>query len=664
MNVHHHPVLPMSVIATVPIASYAAFPNVQAPEIKVSDWSYTDFVKAVDRDAVARVKVNERDKTLHVYTKTGEETDVGFPVRSSDALLETLIAHDVKVDYDVQSNNSKMLMWLAMGLEYGVSAVILVALFNIMFMNRGGGGGVGGKNNNPFTFGKSNAKFAEKPDTNTTFADVAGLDNAKQELMEVVEFLRNPAKYTRVGAKIPKGCLLVGSPGTGKTLLARAVAGEAGVPFFSCSASEFVELFVGVGASRVRNLFQEAVKKAPCIVFIDEIDAVGKTRNGGMGGGGFGGGNDEREQTINQLLTEMDGFGGNTGVIVLAATNRSDVLDPALTRPGRFDRQIMVDLPDLMGRVEILKVHTRGKPLEVAFDFEGIAKITAGFSGADLENLCNEAAILAAREDRAVIRESDFDHALEKMLIGVERRSMVLTPERKRLVAIHELGHAITALSLGEYDEVRKVSIIPRGATGGVTLFRPDADRVESGLMTRQYLEDQLMVALGGRVAEEIVYGVANVTTGASGDLMRVYEIARMMVTRYGFSKELGPVAWMGDTRFDMQYSDYTARDIDLAIREVVNAAYKRTRKLLMSKREKLLEIAEVLMERENMTGEEVRDAIFGFSEGDKGDNTMLGISCMQSTSSDDDTQCTMGPKLCDETYSKGGVASPRDATY
>ena len=352
---------------------------------------------------------------------------------------------------------------------------IIIASSIIQQMQRGRG------SNSPFSFGKNNAKFAEKPDTNITFQDVAGLEGAKQELMEVVEFLKNPERFTRVGAKIPKGCLLVGSPGTGKTLLARAVAGEAGVPFFSCSASEFVELFVGVGASRVRDLFAQAVKKAPCIIFIDEIDTIGKAR--GSGGPNFGG-NDEREQTINQLLTEMDGFGGNTGVIVLGATNRADILDSALMRPGRFDRQIHVELPDLNGRTSILQVHTRGKPLDTTVNLESIGKITAGFSGADLENLCNEAAIMAARENRNTIQPHDFEIALEKIIMGLERRTMVITPEKKRLVAVHELGHTITALKVGGYDEVRKVSIIPRGAAGGVTLFSPNEDRIDTPCVT------------------------------------------------------------------------------------------------------------------------------------------------------------------------------------
>ncbi|NBX51739.1 ATP-dependent zinc metalloprotease FtsH, partial [bacterium] len=379
---------------------------------------------------------------------------------------------------------------------------------------------------------QSRAKEIDGEKISTTFDDIAGIDYAKKELQEVVDFLKNPEKYTRVGAKIPKGVLLAAGSGLGKTLLAKAVAGTAGVPFFSASASEFVEMFVGVGSSRIRNLFQKAKAKAPCIVFIDEIDAVGKARSGNL----MGPGNDEREQTINQLLTEMDGFEGNTGVVVIGATNRVDILDKALLRPGRFDRIVTIDAPDVTGRTEILKVHTRGKPLDPAVDLAALAKITAGFSGAELQNLANEAAINAARHDRATITQNDFEEALEKVVMGPLKTARVISDEKRRIVAVHEAGHTVTAFYVGDYDAVRKVSIIPRGSAGGVTLFEPDADRVDSGLLTRTYLENKLVVALGGRAAEEIVYGPAAITTGASHDMEQVYKIARVMVTRYGFS--------------------------------------------------------------------------------------------------------------------------------
>ncbi|CAN1322822.1 ATP-dependent zinc metalloprotease FTSH 1, chloroplastic [Linum perenne] len=391
-------------------------------------------------------------------------------------------------------------------------------------------------------FGRSKSKFQEVPETGVTFADVAGADQAKLELQEVVDFLKNPDKYTALGAKIPKGCLLVGPPGTGKTLLARAVAGEAGTPFFSCAASEFVELFVGVGASRVRDLFEKAKSKAPCIVFIDEIDAVGRQR-----GAGLGGGNDEREQTINQLLTEMDGFSGNSGVIVLAATNRPDVLDSALLRPGRFDRQVTVDRPDVSGRVKILQVsvHSRGKALAKDVDFEKIARRTPGFTGADLQNLMNEAAILAARRDLKEISKDEISDALERIIAGPEKKNAVVSEEKKKLVAYHEAGHALVGALMPEYDPVAKISIIPRGQAGGLTFFAPSEERLESGLYSRSYLENQMAVALGGRVAEEVIFGQENVTTGASNDFMQVSRVARQMVERFGFSKKIGQLNLM-----------------------------------------------------------------------------------------------------------------------
>jgi cell division protease FtsH len=401
----------------------------------------------------------------------------------------------------------------------------------------GGMGGMGG----PMEFGKSRSKFQEVPETGVTFKDVAGVDGAKLELREVVDFLKNPDKYTNLGAKIPKGCLLVGPPGTGKTLLAKAVAGEAGVPFFACSASEFVEMFVGVGASRVRDLFEKAKAKAPCIIFIDEIDAVGRQRGTGMGGG-----NDEREQTINQLLTELDGFEGNTGVIVLAATNRPDVLDKALLRPGRFDRQVTVDRPDLAGRVRILKVHSKGKVLAGDVDLEKVARRTPGMTGADLQNLMNEAAIFAARRNLKEVSKEEIADALERIVAGVEKKGAVMSEKKRKLVAYHEAGHAIVGALLPDYDPVTKISIVPRGAAGGLTFFAPSEDRLESGLYSRSYLENQMAVALGGRIAEELIFGADNVTTGASNDFMQVTRTAKSMVTQVGFSEKLGQVAYGG----------------------------------------------------------------------------------------------------------------------
>lgn len=469
------------------------------------------------------------------------------------------------------------------------------------------GGGMGG----PMDFGRSKSKFQEIPETGVMFDQVAGCDQAKLELQEVVDFLKNPDKYTKLGAKIPKGALLVGPPGTGKTLLAKAVAGEAGVPFFSCAASEFVELFVGVGASRVRDLFEKAKAKAPCIIFIDEIDAVGRQRGAGMGGG-----NDEREQTINQLLTEMDGFEGNTGVIVLAATNRPDVLDSALLRPGRFDRQITVDRPDVQGRVAILKVHSRGKTLGKDVDFEKIARRTPGFTGADLANLMNEAAILAARRSLKEISKDEIADALERIIAGPEKKGAVMTEKKKRLVAYHESGHALVGALMPEYDPVTKISIVPRGAAGGLTFFAPSEERLESGLYSRSYLENQMAVALGGRVAEELIYGPDNVTTGASGDFQQVSRVARMMISQMGFSKKLGQVAWSGASGNSFmgsqmaQPSDCSADTqdaIDAEVKEIVDRAYRRAKDLVQSNISVLHACSDLLMEREQIDGEDLQ---------------------------------------------------------
>merc|ERR1719482_632228 len=455
-------------------------------------------------------------------------------------------------------------------------------------MEFGGMGGMGG----PMEFGKSRSKFQEVPETGVTFKDVAGVDGAKLELQEVVDFLKNPDKYTDLGAKIPKGCLLVGPPGTGKTLLAKAVAGEAGVPFFACSASEFVELFVGVGASRVRDLFEKAKAKAPCIIFIDEIDAVGRQRGTGMGGG-----NDEREQTINQLLTELDGFEGNTGVIVLAATNRPDVLDKALLRPGRFDRQVTVDRPDLAGRVRILKVHSKGKVLAGDVDLEKVARRTPGMTGADLQNLMNE------------VSKEEIADALERIVAGVEKKGAVMSEKKRKLVAYHEAGHAVVGALLPDYDSVTKISIVPRGAAGGLTFFAPSEERLESGLYSRSYLENQMAVAMGGRIAEELIFGADNVTTGASGDFMQVSRTAKQMVTQVGFSDKLGQVAYGGgggpsflgqQMGQSSDFSGKTAALIDEEVKILVERAYRRAKDLMQNNMPALHALADLLLEKED----------------------------------------------------------------
>jgi len=467
----------------------------------------------------------------------------------------------------------------------------------------------------PGAVGKSQSKIQMEPETGVTFQDVAGCDGSKQELTEIVEFLKNPGKYSALGAKIPRGAIMEGPPGTGKTLLARAVAGEAGVPFVSASGSEFVEMFVGVGASRVRDLFGQAKKNAPCIIFIDEIDAIGGKRAGTSGGGMGGGGNDEREQTLNQILTEMDGFEGNAGVIVLAATNRADILDEALLRPGRFDRRVPVDLPDVKGRKEILNVHVRGKPLADELDLDIVAKRTTGFSGASLANLMNEAAIIAARNNKTSITYEEVDYAIDRVTVGMQKASGGPSfPNRQKLVAYHEAGHAVMGLLTPDYDMVTKVTIIPRSSgAGGFTLFTPSEELLESGMYTKKYLMAQLGVALGGRVAEEIVYGEEGVTTGASGDLQQVRNIARRMVAQWGFANaELGeaPVAWESPDGNGMMQprsaSPKTEKLLDEQVTRIVDLAYESCMKTLSENRGLLDTLTDALIEKETIDFDEL----------------------------------------------------------
>jgi cell division protease FtsH len=501
-------------LTVVVLALATAFFDKQPPSKQV--WRYSQLIQAVDSGQVAKIGISADRTQAQVITQDASRIFVNLP--NDPGLIDLLTAKKIDINVLPQSDDS---FWFKALSSLLVPVGLLVLLFFLLRRAQGGPG------NQAMNFGKSKARVQMEPQTQVTFNDVAGIEQAKLELSEVVDFLKNADRFTAIGAKIPKGVLLVGPPGTGKTLLAKAVAGEAGVPFFSISGSEFVEMFVGVGASRVRDLFEQAKSNAPCIVFIDEIDAVGRQR-----GAGLGGGNDEREQTLNQLLTEMDGFEGNTGIIIVAATNRPDVLDSALLRPGRFDRQVVVDRPDYKGRLEILNVHARGKTLAADVDLEKIARRTPGFTGADLSNLLNEAAILAARRSLTEISMDEINDAIDRVLAGPEKKDRVMSEKRKTLVAYHEAGHALVGALMPDYDPVQKISIIPRGRAGGLTWFTPNEEQVDSGLYSRAYLQNQMAVALGGRIAEEIVFGEEEVTTGASSDLQQVARTARQMVTR------------------------------------------------------------------------------------------------------------------------------------
>ena len=564
---------------------------------------YSDFVEAVQSNEISKVLIAPDRGTALAVKSDGQRAQVNLAPDKN--LLNLLSEHDV--DIDVQPSRQSPAWQSALG-SLLFPLLLLGGLFFLLRRAQGGGG------NPAMSFGKSKARVQMEPQTQVTFEDVAGIEGAKLELTEVVDFLKNPDRFTAVGAKIPKGVLLVGPPGTGKTLLAKAVAGEAGVPFFSISGSAFVEMFVGVGASRVRDLFEQAKKNAPCIVFIDEIDAVGRQR-----GAGLGGGNDEREQTLNQLLTEMDGFEGNTGIIIVAATNRPDVLDQALMRPGRFDRQVVVDRPDYSGRLQVLGVHARGKTLAKDVDLDKVARRTPGFTGADLANLLNEAAILAARRQLSEVSMDEINDAIERVMAGPEKKDRVMSEKRKRLVAYHESGHALVGALMPDYDPVQKISIIPRGQAGGLTFFTPSEERMESGLYSRSYLQNQMAVALGGRVAEELVYGEDEVTTGASNDLQQVARVARQMVTRFGMSDKLGPVAlgrsqggmFLGrDIAAERDFSEDTAATIDKEVSTLVDAAYTRAVQVLSDNRALLDELAEMLVEMETVDAEQLQELL------------------------------------------------------
>jgi cell division protease FtsH len=573
---------------------------------------------------VAKVAFSDDGTKVVAFDQEGRDHQVNVFPGGDAELVQELRKHNVQfaVVPPPEANPALQLLSGFGGLLINFLPLILLIGLNVL-ASRGGPGGMGGGGmGGPGGVGKSQSKIQMEPQTGVTFVDVAGCDGAKLELTEVVDFLKEPAKYSALGAKIPKGAIMEGPPGTGKTLLARAVAGEAGVPFISASGSEFVEMFVGVGASRVRDLFGQAKKNAPCIVFIDEVDAIGGARAGGGGGGAGGGGNDEREQTLNQILTEMDGFDGNSGVIVLAATNRVDILDPALIRPGRFDRRVPVDLPDVKGRLAILKVHARGKPLAAELDLSIVAKRTTGFSGASLANLLNEAAIVAARNDKTEITYEEVDYAIDRSTVGMAKTTGTSFPARQKLVAYHEAGHAVAGLLTPDYDMVTKVTIIPRtNGAGGFTLFTPSEERLESGMYSKRYLEAQLCVALGGRIAEEIVFGDDEVTTGASNDLQQVRSIARRMVAQWGFANDQmgsAPVAWETTDGNGLMApkaaSAETEKAIDDQVQRIVSNAYDTCYKLLSDNRALMDTMVDGLIEKETIDYDELqkmRDAHF-----------------------------------------------------
>ena len=575
---------------------------VQGPIISSdqSEISFSQLLAEVDAGNISDVEIAGDNITGH-YTD-GREFETFAP--SDPTLVQRLYNSGVSITAKPQNNGGPTLIGVLIS-WFPMLLLIAVWIFFMRQMQGGGGRAMG--------FGKSKAKLLTEKQGVVTFEDVAGVDEAKDELQEIVEFLKEPSKFQRLGGRIPKGALLVGPPGTGKTLLARAIAGEASVPFFTISGSDFVEMFVGVGASRVRDMFDQAKKNSPCIIFIDEIDAVGRHR-----GAGLGGGNDEREQTLNQLLVEMDGFETNDGVILIAATNRPDVLDPALLRPGRFDRQVVVPNPDIIGREKILKIHTRKVPMATDVDLRAVARGTPGFSGADLANIVNEAALLAARRSKKLVTNAEFDDSKDKVMMGPERRSMVMTDEEKRLTAYHEAGHALVSLSIDSSDPIHKATIIPRGRALGMVLRLPERDQIS---ITREKMYGNLSVAMGGRIAEELVFGYDKVTSGASSDIKQATEIARAMVMKYGMSEKLGPLAY-GDNEEEVflghsvartqSMSEETQKLVDNEVKAIIDKSYKIAEKIITEKRKYLDLIANGLIEYETLTGDEINSLLEG----------------------------------------------------
>lgn len=614
----------VSLYLLIIIVAVSVIDAVTTTKTDKAEINYTSFLSQVEQKKVESVALTQNS----IAGKLKDGTVFTSYAPNDPTLIPTLRTAEV----NIQAKPPEQPSWWMNLLSSILPILILIGVwFFIMQQTQGGGGRV-------MNFGKSRAKMNDEGKIHVSFKDVAGADEAKQELEEIVEFLRNPAKFNAIGAKIPKGVLLFGPPGTGKTLLARAVAGEAGVPFFSISGSDFVEMFVGVGASRVRDLFSQAKKNAPCIVFIDEIDAVGRQR-----GAGLGGGHDEREQTLNQLLVEMDGFGANEGIITIAATNRPDILDPALLRPGRFDRQITVDRPDLRGRVAILKVHAKGKPFDSNVDLETIAKKTPGFTGADLSNLINEAALLAARSNKKVIGMADLEEASEKVSYGPERRSHIISDKEKKLTAYHESGHAIVAHLLPEADPVHKVTIIPRGRAGGYTMMLP---REERSYETKAHLLAQVRVALGGRAAEQIIFN--ETSSGAAGDIQMVTRIVRQMVTRWGMSEKLGPMIFgeQQDQVFlgksighERNYGDGVAELIDNEMRDIVTIAYNDTMKLLETHVDVLHEMAQALIAEETIDHKSIVNL---FKYGLTKEPTIPAVNVAIATDTTDTTEVNM----------------------
>jgi len=588
----------------IAIVIFAAVNNFSSRGSNTQTIDYSAFLEQVNDNTIDQVTFN-KGGAITGSRKDRERFVTYSPETDNTALIGTLQKHGIR--FSGAEPEQQSLLWQLFLQSFPI--LLLVGLW-VYFMRQmqGGAGGRGA-----MSFGKSRARLLGEDQVQVTFADVAGVEEAKDEVVEIVEFLKDPGKFQRLGGKIPRGVLMVGSPGTGKTLLARAIAGEAKVPFFTISGSDFVEMFVGVGASRVRDMFEQAKKHAPCIIFIDEIDAVGRHR-----GAGLGGGHDEREQTLNQLLVEMDGFEGTEGVIVIAATNRPDVLDPALLRPGRFDRQVVVPLPDVRGREQILKVHMRKLPLAEDVRPQVIARGTPGFSGADLANLVNEAALFAARANKRTVTMDEFEKAKDKIMMGAERKSMVMDDQEKKLTAYHEAGHAIVGLSVPEHDPVYKVTIIPRGRALGVTMFLPEADRYST---SKRRLESRIATLFGGRVAEEMVFGPESVTTGASNDIERATEIARNMVTKWGLSNKLGPQSYSEEegevflgrsVTQHKQVSDGTAHTIDEEVRRLIDSNYTRATSILTTHQDHLHKMAEALIKYETIDEQQIKDIMEG----------------------------------------------------